>query len=365
MSLSFLKAAYVLHGPDVLVGALIAIGVAALFKWIRDWREHLVALLPFVLVAPLIMRFVATIPVSEPHHPDAVMVARLVGLGLTIIWMAIASKAYRRWRKVESRASTWWTHLAVYVTCAVLVTSIGRLLPLSTPTAVTDDDPVSAAAPEVTSTPESPHETNVALQSGETIKFESDWSQDEISRYLLLNFETSELVPSEDYERTDEKRREIIRKLVEEAADGILSSTKDLAILYAKGRWLNQDQFEATRLYLSAASAGDVESQAEMGYRLSEGLGTAKDIKAAIEWTAKAANAGNTRAQQNLGFFSQRGVGMLKDEESAYFWYLLAAAGGSDDAAAFRDELEQRLSPEQRAAAQQRAKDWKPSTTGS
>lgn len=363
MSLSFIKAAYALQGPDVLVGALIAVGVAALFKWIRDWREHLVALLPFVVIAPLVMRFAATIPVSEPHHPDAVMVAKFVGLGLAVAWVAIASKAYRRWRKVEIETSKWWKHLAVYIGCASLISALGAAIP-TLQISKTDGDPVPSSSGIATPSPYVTAGFDYRLYDGTVIHFDSSYTKEDAQRYLMLNFDSSRLAPPADHAQVDKKREELIETLIAEAKSGRTHSQVMLAGVFASGRWLQADQVEATRLYLAAASAGDVESQAEMGYRLSEGRGTAKDIKAAIEWTTKAANAGNTRAQQNLGFFSQRGVGMLKDEESAYFWYLLAAAGGSEDAAAARDEVEQRLSPEQRAAAQQRAKDWKPSTTG-
>jgi hypothetical protein len=360
MFLSFLKSAYVLHAPDVFVGALIAIAVASLFTWIRDWREHLVALLPFVLIAPLIMRSIATIPVSEPHHPDAVMVAKFVGLVLAIAWMAISSKALRRWRKAEVPNSKWWAHLAVYLGCVALVTAIGAFIPLSTPLLVSDKALASTSAAGAVTTPETSEPTVIDLENGKTIRFDADWEQEEISRYLLLNFESSELVPSEDVARADEKRRELIKTLIEEAAAGSVSSQTMLAGVYATGRWVQADPFEATRLYRSAAAAGSVESQTELGYRLSEGIGASKDMKAAIEWTTKAANAGNAIAQRNLAAFYERGVGVLKDEEAAYFWYLLAAAAGDEEAATFRDHVEQRLSAEHRASAQQRARDWKP-----
>ena len=56
-----------------------------------------------------------------------------------------------------------------------------------------------------------------------------------------------------------------------------------------------------------------------------------------------------------------KGRGVPKDEQIAYFWYLLASAQGNQDAAKIRDSKERSLSPEQRAAAQASARNWKPS----
>jgi len=57
-----------------------------------------------------------------------------------------------------------------------------------------------------------------------------------------------------------------------------------------------------------------------------------------------------------------KGRGVPKDEQIAYFWYLLASAQGNQDAAKIRDSKERSLSPEQRAAAQAAARNWKPKT---
>jgi len=56
------------------------------------------------------------------------------------------------------------------------------------------------------------------------------------------------------------------------------------------------------------------------------------------------------------------GRGVPKDEQMAYFWLLLASAQGDKNAAKIRDLAERDLSPEQRAAAQASARNWKPKT---
>jgi S1-C subfamily serine protease len=56
----------------------------------------------------------------------------------------------------------------------------------------------------------------------------------------------------------------------------------------------------------------------------------------------------------------EQGLGVPKDEQQAYFWWLLAAAQGNAEAPEFRDRIARRLTAQQRAAAQARARQWRP-----
>ncbi len=72
------------------------------------------------------------------------------------------------------------------------------------------------------------------------------------------------------------------------------------------------------------------------------------------------AEQGDATAQYNLASMYAFGRGVPKDEELAYFWLLLSSAHGYEDAAKQRDEIEKKLSPQQRSSAQISARNWIP-----
>jgi uncharacterized protein len=57
-----------------------------------------------------------------------------------------------------------------------------------------------------------------------------------------------------------------------------------------------------------------------------------------------------------------KGQGVPKDILQAYFWWLLASAKGDETSIKNRDIVEKELTPQQRAAAQAAARNWKPKT---
>lgn len=83
-----------------------------------------------------------------------------------------------------------------------------------------------------------------------------------------------------------------------------------------------------------------------------------RDYATALRIWRPLALAGNASAQTNLGVVYAKGV--PKDDQQAYFWLLLASVGGDADAIKRRDWIESRLTPQQRAAAQADARNWKP-----
>lgn len=176
------------------------------------------------------------------------------------------------------------------------------------------------------------------------------------------------------------------------------------------------DDATALREYLAAAEQGDAEAQTRLGDRYQIGLGVARDdtqaaywyrkaaaqgqahaqcslaelyyfgevriemrkkygsdpddkyvgervpgdYNQAVYWFRKSAEQGDRRAQNFLAGMYSSGNGVVKDDQRAYFWYLLAAANGYPDSAKWRDQVEAKLSFQQRAEAQAAARDWKP-----
>jgi TPR repeat protein len=110
------------------------------------------------------------------------------------------------------------------------------------------------------------------------------------------------------------------------------------------------------------AEQGNAPAQFMLGNMYAKGRGVPKDDQQAVAWYRKAAEQGDADAQYNLGVRYAGGQGVSKDEQSAYFWLLLASAQGDQNVVKARDIVERGLSPEQRAAAQASAHNWKPKT---
>jgi localization factor PodJL len=91
-----------------------------------------------------------------------------------------------------------------------------------------------------------------------------------------------------------------------------------------------------------------------------EGAAGKPDYATANTWFAKAAELGVRDSQYNLAVLLGRGLGAPADLAQSYVWFAIAAVQGDEDAARKRDEVAQRLKPEELAAAKARATGWKP-----
>ena len=143
---------------------------------------------------------------------------------------------------------------------------------------------------------------------------------------------------------------------------GLAIAQNNLGFMYANGQGAPKDEQQAVDLYRKAAEQGFAIAQNNLGFMYGKGRGVPKDEQQAVAWYRKAAEQGLATAQYSLGVMHANGQGVPKDEQSAYFWWLLASAQGEQNAVKNRDLLESRLSPEQRAAAQATARNWKPKT---
>ena len=90
-------------------------------------------------------------------------------------------------------------------------------------------------------------------------------------------------------------------------------------------------------------------------------LALCDDVEAAA-WYLKAAEQGDADAQYNLGGMYGKGEGVPQDDVEAYKWFNLATtyadAEQREEFAEGRDFLAERLTPEQRADAQRRAREF-------
>ena len=107
---------------------------------------------------------------------------------------------------------------------------------------------------------------------------------------------------------------------------------------------------------LALSCALPAQADYEAGKRAWDAMRPAEALK---EWRA-AANAGDRRSMLALGRLHMRGLGAPQDYIEAHMWFNLAAARGEMEAEKERDALAKKMTPQQVATAQERARSWRP-----
>ena len=148
-----------------------------------------------------------------------------------------------------------------------------------------------------------------------------------------------------------------------EQGDAEAQST--LGVMYRNGESVPQDYAEAVRWYRLAADQGYADAQHNAGLMYANGQGVRQDDAEAVRWYRLAADQGHVSAQFDLGTrYSSGGRGVSQDDVEAHMWFNLAAAQSSgedlDIFARLREAVAERMTPEQLAEAQRRAREWTP-----
>ncbi len=135
--------------------------------------------------------------------------------------------------------------------------------------------------------------------------------------------------------------------------------------MYHYGQGVPQDYPEAVRWYRMAAEQGNANGQFNFGVMYHDGRVVPQDYAEAVRWYRMAAEQGNADAQFNLGYMYRHGQGVPQDFVEAHMWYNLAAARagnkeGRDWATRNREIVASKMSREQIAEAQKRAREWQP-----
>ena len=112
------------------------------------------------------------------------------------------------------------------------------------------------------------------------------------------------------------------------AEQGNVEAQLVLGIIYSAGRIVPRDEVKAARWYLQAAEQGNVVAQYALGLKHDRGEGVVRDEVGAVRWYRAAAEQGHAAAQLILGhrFFSGRGI--TQDAAEAVRWYRMAAEQG-------------------------------------
>ncbi len=135
------------------------------------------------------------------------------------------------------------------------------------------------------------------------------------------------------------------------------AAQNNLGFKYANGEGVAKDAVEAVKWWRKAAEQNDADAQYNLGLMCYSGEGVAKDAVEAVKWWRKAAEQNRGDAQHNLGSMYAKGEGTLQDYVEAYAWFYLAGVNGNQSAKNKLSVLEQRMTPEQVAAAIKRAAD--------
>jgi hypothetical protein len=86
------------------------------------------------------------------------------------------------------------------------------------------------------------------------------------------------------------------------------------------------------------------------------GQGVPQDYAEAVRWYRLAAEQGHARAQGNLGVMYDNGQGVPQDIVLAHMWFNIASANGDEDATRNRALAVDKMTREQIADAQARAR---------
>jgi TPR repeat protein len=140
------------------------------------------------------------------------------------------------------------------------------------------------------------------------------------------------------------------------AEQGHVLAQNGLGRMHSTGRGVPQDDAEALRWYRLAAEQGNAGAQYNIGRIYQYEQGVSQDNAEAARWYRLASDQGNANAQFSLGAMFESGHGVLQNYALAHMWYNISSANGFDDAAVFRDDLVTRMTPEQVADAQERAR---------
>jgi TPR repeat protein len=138
-----------------------------------------------------------------------------------------------------------------------------------------------------------------------------------------------------------------------------------LGRMYSRGNGVPVDEGEAVKWIRRAADQGNPAAQFGLGNMYAQGKGVPQDTAEAAKWYRAAADRGDPHAQYNLGLAYAKGEGLEQDNISAHMWFNIAAsrfapsdAVNRNLAISNREVMARKLTPEEVAEAQRRARDW-------
>ena len=170
--------------------------------------------------------------------------------------------------------------------------------------------------------------TRLAIEACEAERWEeafrlsenADRNDSTLQFYLGNMYAKGRGVTKDDYEAV-----KWFRKAAEQ---GIASAQFYLGNMYLDGEGVIKDDYEAVKWYRKSAEQGNAYAQCNLGIMYVNGRGVTKDECEAVKCFRKAAEQGDALAQYNLGWMYEAGRGVTKDESEAVKWYRKSAEQG-------------------------------------
>jgi S1-C subfamily serine protease len=144
------------------------------------------------------------------------------------------------------------------------------------------------------------------------------------------------------------------------AENGDAALQYQLGLSYFNGTSVTKDYLEAARWWRKAAEQDYAPAQYQFGLCYYAGYGVGQDYAESVKWWGKASERGNTPAQYDLGCCYFYGYGVDKNLVLADKWLNIALASGNELARPLLPKVEELMSSEQLATAQQAVHDFKP-----
>ncbi len=153
--------------------------------------------------------------------------------------------------------------------------------------------------------------------------------------------------------------------LLPAAVQGNAIAQHRLGVMYINGDGVPRDYAEATRWFRLAADQNQGEAQFSMGLRYFEGQSVPRDLTEAARWFQLAANQGVGVASSMLAQCYATGRGVPQDYFEAYKWLSVAGTDIEPQRATITlRELRRKLTADQLAEAERRAREFVPKRTG-
>ncbi len=160
-----------------------------------------------------------------------------------------------------------------------------------------------------------------------------------------------------------------IRGLEQSAAGGDPAAAAELGEMYQYGEEGAPVNYKkAEKWYRVAAAAGNAAGQNGLGSLFFNGQGVELNFNEAFKYYEAAANQGHPMGQANLALMYYKGKGTPQNARRAYFWALLAKTNRrsseiqkrTESFGDFFKQIYTGLTPEERKAPEDKARDWKP-----
>lgn len=147
------------------------------------------------------------------------------------------------------------------------------------------------------------------------------------------------------------------------AAAGQGEAAYHLALAHMLGRGVPRDDRAALQHLQKAAEQGVREADYLIGVTYTNGRGVERDDAWAARHYGRAAQAGLPRAQYMMAVTRALGLGLPRDLVQAYAWARLAADAGDVEARSLASALKERLTDEEKVAAERLAASFRPTAS--